>query len=417
MPAIDRITPEQIRLVLDVSRMLAVTTELDPLLQRIAEAATSLLGCERASIWLHDARAGQLWTKVALGAAGEIRVPADSGIVGSVFQRNEILHVPDAYADRRFNPEPDRATGYRTRNLLAAPMVDIDRQPLGVIQAINKAAPFTPSDQSMLQLLADQAGVAIQRYRLQLAALEIVALRREMELARRVQDRMLPRQIPDMPGFSAHGWTCPASVTGGDCFDFWTAPDGRLGIFLADASGHGLAPTLVVSQVRSLVRSFSEVHPDPLALLERANSRLYQDLEVGRFVTAFIGFLSSDGVIEWCSAGHGPILLRNRAGGSLERINASAPPLGVLPELGPQRPEPLRLDPGGSLIIVSDGIFEAPNPRGELFGMGRVIATLQDRPDLAPEEMTQLLCGVVRGWQARDVPVDDQTVSIVCRSS
>src|SRR5438874_11078125 len=101
------ISADQMRLVLDVSRLLVVTADLDLLLPRIAEAATSLLGAERASIFLHDAAHHQLWTKIAMGA-GEIRVPDSAGIVGHVFHANEPLNIPDAYADSRFNREVDR---------------------------------------------------------------------------------------------------------------------------------------------------------------------------------------------------------------------------------------------------------------------------------------------------------------------
>src|SRR5688572_9346965 len=266
---IGAISAEQAKLVLDVSRMLAVTTDLDPLLQRIAESACALLNCERASIFLHDADTNELWTKVALQTS-EIRVPAAAGVVGAAFTSNQVLHVPEPYSDQRFNREVDKKTGFVTRNILSAPMASIDNKPLGVVQAINKiGGPFEPADLALIQLLADQAGVALQRYHLQLTAIRAASMRHEMNLARKVQDAMLPKKMPALPGLEAMGWTRPASVTGGDCFDLWPTPDGRLAVFLADASGHGLAPTLVVSQVRTLVRAFADIDPDPRSLLAR----------------------------------------------------------------------------------------------------------------------------------------------------
>src|SRR5258708_30275448 len=95
------VSAAQMQLVLGVSGMLAVTTDLDALLLKIAEASCSLLHCERASIWIHDAAGQQLWTKVALGS-GEIRVPCTAGIVGTAFTSNQVLHVPDPYHDERF---------------------------------------------------------------------------------------------------------------------------------------------------------------------------------------------------------------------------------------------------------------------------------------------------------------------------
>src|SRR5262245_57469550 len=115
------ISPQQASLVLDVSRMLAVTTDLDALLTHIAQAACGLLDCERASIFLHDESADQLCTKVALQTS-EIRVPTTAGIVGAAFTGNQILHVASPYDDPRFNRDVDKKTGFVTRNILAAPM-------------------------------------------------------------------------------------------------------------------------------------------------------------------------------------------------------------------------------------------------------------------------------------------------------
>src|SRR5262245_15530254 len=106
--------------------MLTVTTDLDALLTRIAEAACAMLDCERTSIFLHDPTTGELWTKVALGMGSKvIRVPQTAGIVGAAFTSDELIHVPDPYSDPRFNREPDRLSGFRTRSLLTVPMDDV----------------------------------------------------------------------------------------------------------------------------------------------------------------------------------------------------------------------------------------------------------------------------------------------------
>src|SRR3954466_1464639 len=131
------ISADQFKQVLEVSRLLAVTTELDSLLTDIARSCTTMLNCERASIFLHDPAQDQLWTKIALGSQ-EIRVPAAAGIVGFVFKSNQLFHCKKPYEDPRFNPEPDKRSGFVTRNLLTAPMVDLKRNPVGVIQAVNK---------------------------------------------------------------------------------------------------------------------------------------------------------------------------------------------------------------------------------------------------------------------------------------
>src|SRR5260221_418843 len=105
------ITPDQMRMILEVSRAMTVTTELDPLLKRIAEATCSMLDCERASIFLHDPKTDELWSKIALGS-GEIRVPSGAGIVGHAFTTNAVVQVPQAYADPRFLPDFDKRSGF-----------------------------------------------------------------------------------------------------------------------------------------------------------------------------------------------------------------------------------------------------------------------------------------------------------------
>ena len=412
------ITAGQMGLVLDVSRMLAVTADLDLLLRRIAEAVTALLNCERASIFLHDEKKRELWTKVALGRE-EIRVPVGSGIVGHVFNANAALHVPRPYEDARFNREPDLRSGFVTRNLLAVPMVDINQRPVGVIQAINKsgAGGFNENDQAMLQLLGDQAGVAVQRYQWQQAAMETLSLRREMELARGVQEAMIPKRKPDVPGLEAAGWTRAASINGGDVFDLWKTPDGRLGVLLADASGHGIAPAMVACQVRTLVRSLSEAAgntADPFKLLSLVNARLYEDLPVGRFLTAFLAFIDPDGVMTWCSGGHGPIFVHRDAQSGVELFGANLPPIGVVPELPEERAPVVRFGHEAALLVASDGITEAFNAAGDMFGEAKVAGTLQAHAT-QPDQAIATLRGDVWSWQGKEEPQDDQTVVVVAR--
>jgi phosphoserine phosphatase len=410
------VSESQIRMVLHISRMLAVPTDLDVLLVRIAEACTELLACERASIFLHDPSTGELWTKVALKSP-PIRVPSHSGIVGHSFHHNQVLQVLEPYLDPRFNPGPDRSSGFVTRNLLAAPLKDLDGKPLGVIQAVNKlSVPFSGGDVALVQLLAEQAGVAIQRHNLQQAALEIVALRHEMDLARRTQEALIPKTAPVFPGYVAGGWTSPASTTGGDCFDLWKLPDGRLGLFLADASGHGLGPALVVLQARTIVRTLSDTDMDPHHILGRVNARLIEDLEWGQFVTAFLGFLSPDGRLQWSSAGHGPSFLRPVCHEPVELLDPPVQPLGVMSDWSDTAPPPTRVNPSGSLVLISDGIFEASNEAGEQFGIERVVRTLDDQPDSCkPGEIIAALRGAVRVWQSTTEPQDDQTIVVVQR--
>ncbi|MGE5609664.1 MAG: PP2C family protein-serine/threonine phosphatase [Bacillota bacterium] len=406
------ISADQVKLVLDVSRLLVVTADLDLLLKRIAEAATSLLSTERASIFLHDPQTNELWTKVALGAS-QIRVPATAGVVGHVFKTNQLVEVPHPYDDPRFNPDPDHNQGFVTRNLLTAPMHDVDGRPLGVLQAVNRiGGSFTPADHAMITLLADQAGVAIQRYRLQQEVTRATSLRHEMDLAQKVQAAMIPAQPPHVPNLNVVGWMRSASFTGGDCYDLWPMDNDRLGIFLGDASGHGVPAALVISQVRSLIRALAEVNRDPTWLLTSVNSRLAYDLEAGRFATALVGSLDSQGSLRWSSAGHGPVLLRPRPDAPFQAIEAMGPPIGISPDLRIEPPMSVNLEPGGLLVLMSDGVFESRSPAGTFLGLDRVIEVLDQSRTLSPSEMLASLRQLLHQWQGHEEPMDDQTLVI-----
>ncbi len=410
------LTHQQLRQLLDISRMLAMTADLDLLLHRIAEAATCLLDAERASIYVHDAQKQELWTFVALGT-DEIRLPHSSGICGHAFQTNQSINLANAYDDPRFNCTVDQATGYRTHTLLTVPMVDIDHQPLGVVQAINKRSGlFTDADKDLLELLAAQAGVALQRYHLQRADVQRTELIKEMDLARRVQLAMLPHQPPSMPGLDVAGWSQPASITGGDCFDLWKVTDDRLGLFVADASGHGLAPAIIVSQARTVVRALAEINADPAWLLQRVNSRLSGDLEDTRFVTAFVGCVNGTGELAWSSAGHSPVIIRTGPGEPLQLLDPPAPPVGVAQELPGLANQHTQLSPGGWLVVTSDGIPEAMNATHELWNVDRLMKLLSEADHLSAAEMLQQIRIAIHAWQGRDDPLDDQTIIVVKRN-
>ncbi len=155
---------DRLRLLLDTTRRLMSATDLEAL-RLISEAATRLVDAEYATVYLVDHRAGVLWSQVVLGeGVGEIRVPLGVGIAGAVAVTGELINLPDAYADPRFNPEVDRRTGQRTRNMITLPMNGRDGRVLGVFQVLNKrGGAFGPEDVMPLRSLAATAAVALEQ--------------------------------------------------------------------------------------------------------------------------------------------------------------------------------------------------------------------------------------------------------------
>lgn len=159
------LTSRELRQLLDVNIAIASEIELEPLLRRIVQATSQLLYADRGTLFLHDERTGELWSMVAEGLESrEIRFPAGVGLAGDCFVRGAIDRVPDAYADPRFNAAVDKATGYRTRTLLSAPITTRDGRRLGVLQAVNRldGAAFDEADAARMGAFAAQAAVAIE---------------------------------------------------------------------------------------------------------------------------------------------------------------------------------------------------------------------------------------------------------------
>ena len=154
--------------LLDVTRQLMTITDLDALLRLIAEATVTMVGAERATIYIVDHDRQEFWSRVATGnGVGEIRFPIGVGIAGTVAKTGETISIPDAYADARFNPTNDQRTGFRTKNLLTLAMTGHDGAVIGVFQAVNKlAGAFNAEDEQTLGSLASSAAVAVENAQL-----------------------------------------------------------------------------------------------------------------------------------------------------------------------------------------------------------------------------------------------------------
>ncbi len=162
-----RTTGERLDVILDITKRLMSVTDLDALLLTMAEATAGLLAADRATIFVVDRDRAELWSRVALGS-GEIRFPIGRGIAGSVAASGKVINIPNAYEDPRFNPEPDRQSGYRTKSLLTFPMTGNQGRVIGVFQVVNKrgGGPFTRTDVDTLASLASSAAVALENAQL-----------------------------------------------------------------------------------------------------------------------------------------------------------------------------------------------------------------------------------------------------------
>ena len=248
-----QLVARDMKAILDVATALAAPFDLTTMLAEVINAAKQVLDADRGSVWLYDATADELVLEIATDMR-TVRVPAGAGLVGTCARRREIINVPDCYADARFDPTVDRNSGYRTRCMLTLPLVDHKNVLVGVMQVLNKKdGVFDAKDEAMATALAAQCAVALQRVQMTEALLEGERMRQELEMARVVQMSTLPSIMPKIDGYSVHGTFQPAELTGGDTYDLMRIRDELL-VVLADATGHGIAPALSVTQMHAMLR-------------------------------------------------------------------------------------------------------------------------------------------------------------------
>ena len=400
--------------VLEISRAMAATVDLDELLGLIIERSMELLDAERASLFLYEQESNELVSRIAAGEE-EIRFPADRGIAGAAATGGETVNVPDAYADERFNPEIDRETGFRTRSILSVPLRDYEGTLVGVLQVLNKrGGPFGGGDIALAETLAAQAGVVIQRARLIEHYLRKQEMERAMQIARDIQQGLLPDGQPDIAGFEVAGFSEPADETGGDTYDFMPTPDGRWMILLADASGHGVGPALVIAETRAMLRAVILHGVDLAGAMATANNLLAADLSDGRFVTCFLGLLDgSAGTLSYSSAGHGPMLFYDRKADSFSQVQATALPLGVLEDTDFSEIISHAFAPGDFAVITTDGFFESANAAGEQFGVERMTELLRRDRELPAAAMIDNLHQAIHEFIDTQSHDDDLTAVVI----
>ncbi|MDX2115866.1 MAG: GAF domain-containing SpoIIE family protein phosphatase [Planctomycetota bacterium] len=380
-----------------MARRLAASSDLHEVLGLIIDTLRDSLHADRVSVFQYDKAAHELFATKAHGLSQDLRLPADKGIIGEAARTRTIVNIPDAYADPRFNPAVDKATGYLTRCMLTIPLVDFENQLVGVAQLLNKSADhggvFGPDDELIATLLADQAAVALKRASLLEARRIKEKLEADLDVARKIQQASLAAKLPTLPGYDIAGHFEPADETAGDAYDVidlracadqagtWAARADAL-VFMADATGHGIGPALSVAQVLAMVRMGCRLGAELDNIALQANRQLCCDLPMGRFVTSFMGELSVErNELSYVSAGQAPIVFlraRPQPGEEAELVlNSNAMPLGIDEDFRTDRAPAFVFRPGDVFLMLSDGYYEASDARGDMFGTDRVLASVR----------------------------------------
>jgi sigma-B regulation protein RsbU (phosphoserine phosphatase) len=234
----------------------------------------------------------------------------------------------------------------------------------------------------------------------------------ELHIAREIQQKLFPAAVPPVPGFDIFGVALPAGATGGDYFDYIPLPDDRLGIVVADVSGHGLGPALLMASTRAYLRALALTHRDLSEILALANGILCQDTGDGRFVALLFASLDpATRSFVYVGAGVEGYLLD--ASGAVTRLDATSLPLGIEPGVAFPCSPPRVLEPGQSVLLFTDGLLEAKSPDGSYFGIERVLEVARVTQGQTAAGMARALCQAVRDFSQDRPQGDDITVVVI----
>jgi serine phosphatase RsbU (regulator of sigma subunit) len=241
-------------------------------------------------------------------------------------------------------------------------------------------------------------------------------MKRDLDIARSIQQGLLPRQFPSLKGYEIAGWNQPAEETGGDYYDWQTLPDGKIAVSLADATGHGIGPALVTAVCRAYARASLPFGGELGELMTRINTLLVEDLPPNRFVTFVVGVLDpKTSRLQLLSAGQAPILVYRASQDSVEDHGAHGIPFGISGQFAYGGAQEMLLSPGDKVVLLTDGFFEWENSTGEQFGLVRLKEAIRAARHLSPQELIAKIYGEVVGFAGGTKQQDDLTALVVER--
>lgn len=365
--------PDDVRLLrlealVEASEALNRASGLDDILCVILDLVSAQLDCERATIFLRDKRTDNLHARQMIGSERiEIVLARGVGIAGYVAEQGESVLINDVQADPRFDGATDRRTGFLTKTMLCVPLRKPEGTPLGSLQALNaRSGHFSGADLAYLESFAALAAIAVEREQLAQEAVRSQMLTTELNLARKIQQRLLPPagNISLPAELTAWGTSQPCYDVGGDAYDAVMLPSGECAFWVADVSGKGIGAALLMSTLQTELRAFVRAESDLSRLATELNARVTDVAPLGTYATLFLGILNAEtGRLRYVNAGHLPPVWMNRQLEDERTFEASGMPVGLLPGSEYEAGETV-FARGERLAMFSDGVTEAENTAG-----------------------------------------------------
>ena len=409
-------TVDKLRLLLDITKTISRSLDLDEVLNLVMDTLDSLIHYDAAGIYLiepgDDKNPYVFKSKSIRGyqisfEQIEPRLKMGEGFLGTVAQSGRAIISPDVSTDPRYFPARER-----TRSEMLAPIISNDRV-IGVfdLESDNLNA-YSEDDLAILQLLTSQVAIIIEKVRLHEQVVEKKRIQAQLEVARQVQLDLLPDNDPQVDGFDVSAYIFPTEEVSGDYYDWVKIFDDQIGIVVADAVGKGIPAALLMAFLRASLRAGVQIGYAPHIAFSKVSNLLYDSTEDNQFITAIYGILdSTNRTFVFSNAGHNPPLLI-KPDGEYRFVEYGDMPLGMFEDLHYHQ-HFIRFENHQVLVLYTDGITEAANPNGEEYGTERLAKRVLDGIDLPARQLIDHVRKGIADFTERKFLDDDGTLFIV----
>jgi serine phosphatase RsbU (regulator of sigma subunit) len=407
-----------------VTHILARSNDLAEAARPILQTIGQGMEYDAGLFWVVDRQAAvlrclEVWHQPYVEAARfeqvsrELACPKGTGLPGRVWAADGLVCVLDLAADAEL-PRASVAGAAGLHGAVGFPVRN-GVEFLGVLEFFSRK--IGPPDEKLAQMMACIGSQISQFIERREAEGHLREQERERRTARAIQQGLLPRTMPSLPGFAIAARLAPARDVGGDCFDFVPMDAGRersLGVVVADASGHGMAAALLVSEVRSYVRALATTCSDVGRILELTNRRLAGEAGSDHFVTLCLARIDpGTSSLVYASAGHSPGFVLGPGGKIRAVLPSTGMPLGIDEASEYPRSDPVPLQPGDLVLLFTDGIVEAHSPLGEMFGVDRLLGIVRAGQRGCPRALLDGLFQTVTDFCSPRLQHDDMTAVII----
>jgi sigma-B regulation protein RsbU (phosphoserine phosphatase) len=392
----------------EIARELTSILNVDELLKRIAELLSRLIDYQMFSILLLDTAGEKLQHRFSLRFQENIQLKHDiglgQGVVGYAVQHRQAVLVPDVNKDSRYirlNPE--------TRSELAVPLIYKDKV-IGVLDLEHtRRGFFTEDHKRTVTTLAAQVAIALENARLyEEIARQEKRLERDLALARELQFRLLPQALPKVPHLELAAKFAPARAIGGDLYDFVNYSQDRMGMVIGDVSGKGAPAAIYAALVSGILRSHAPIEPGPAEMLRAVNFSLGERRIDGQFVSLIYAVWDDEHrSLQVANSGlPRPLFCHD---GKIEVIEATGLPLGLFDDAEYDE-FTFKAKPGDMFVFFSDGILDARNKAGDMFGRTRVETIIAGCAEISADCVVTSLFKAVTEHAGGEEAFDDETV-------